>query len=79
VVRIALVQQRASEDREANRRRGLEAVEAAAGGGAGVVCFAELAFDTFYPAERATCSRWPNRCPDRPWRPSPSLRGRWGS
>lgn len=53
-MKIALVQQRATNDREANRRRGLEAVEAAARGGAEVVCFAELAFDPFYPQVRAT-------------------------
>ncbi|MCZ6596791.1 MAG: carbon-nitrogen hydrolase family protein [Planctomycetota bacterium] len=53
-MKIALVQQRASEDREANRRRGLEAVERAARDGARIVCFAELAFDRFHPQERAT-------------------------
>jgi N-carbamoylputrescine amidase len=52
--KIALVQQRATENREANRKRGLEAVEAAAEKGASVVCFAELAFDPFYPQDRAT-------------------------
>jgi N-carbamoylputrescine amidase len=52
-MRIALVQQSATEDREANRRRGLEAVEKAADQGAQVVCFAELAFDPFYPQEPA--------------------------
>jgi predicted amidohydrolase len=53
-MRIALVQQKASEDREANRRRGLAAVEEAARQGAQVVCFAELAFDPFYPQEPST-------------------------
>ncbi len=53
-MRIALVQQRALEDRNMNRRRGLEAVEAAAARGAQVICFAELAFDPFYPQEVAT-------------------------
>lgn len=54
MVKIALVQQKATEDREANRLRGLEAVETAARRGANVVCFAELAFDMFYPQDRAT-------------------------
>ena len=53
-MRIALVQQPASGDREANRRRGVEAVTKAAGDGAQVICFAELAFDPFYPQESAT-------------------------
>jgi N-carbamoylputrescine amidase len=48
------VQQPATHDREANRERGLAAVERAAAGGAKVVCFAELAFDRFYPQEVAT-------------------------
>ena len=53
-MKIALVQQPASADRDANRVRGLEAVERAASRGAELVCFAELAFETFYPQERAT-------------------------
>jgi N-carbamoylputrescine amidase len=51
-MKLALVQQKATEDREANRRRGVEAVESAAAKGAHVVCFAELAFDPFYPQEQ---------------------------
>ena len=57
MLKIALVQQKATEDREANRRRGLEAVERAAAQGAQVVCFAELAFDPFYPQTPATEDR----------------------
>jgi len=53
-VKIALTQQKASPDRKANRQRGLEAVERAAAQGAQVICFAELAFDPFYPQEQAT-------------------------
>jgi beta-ureidopropionase len=53
-MRIALVQQRATEDRQKNRDRGLEAIEKAAEQGAQIVCFAELAFEPFYPQERAT-------------------------
>ncbi|MHC4947553.1 MAG: nitrilase-related carbon-nitrogen hydrolase [Planctomycetota bacterium] len=48
-MRIALVQQPASSDRAANRRRGLAALRSAAADGARLVCFAELAFDPFYP------------------------------
>ncbi len=47
-VKIALVQQRASEDLEANREKGLAAVERAAATGAKIVCFAELAFEVAY-------------------------------
>lgn len=53
-VRIALVQQAASEDRRANVGRGLAAAHEAASAGAELICFAELAFDRFYPAERPT-------------------------
>jgi len=52
-MRVALVQQKAGHDREENRRRGLEALERAAGEGAKLVCFAELAFERFYPQEPA--------------------------
>jgi N-carbamoylputrescine amidase len=54
IVRLALVQQPAGEDRQANRERGLAALERAAGHGAQVVVFAELAFERFLPQERAT-------------------------
>jgi predicted amidohydrolase len=53
-MKIALVQQKASPDRKASRQRGLEAVEQAAAQGAQVICFAELAFDPFYPQDVAT-------------------------
>lgn len=53
-MRIALIQQRASNDRAANRAKGLEAAERAARQGARLICFAELAFDPFYPQEPAT-------------------------
>ncbi len=53
-MKIALVQQRALQDRDANLQRGLQAVRVAAEGGAQVICFSELAFDPFYPQERAT-------------------------
>jgi len=51
-MRIALVQQPATESREANRARGLKAADEAARLGAQLVCFAELAFDPFYPQAR---------------------------
>ncbi|UCG50809.1 MAG: carbon-nitrogen hydrolase family protein [Candidatus Latescibacterota bacterium] len=53
-MKIALIQQRATKDRDANRRRGVGAVREAVDHGAGVVCFAELAFEPFYPQEPAT-------------------------
>lgn len=48
-MRIALVQQHASPDRAMNLARGVEAVRAAALGGAQGVGFAELAFARFHP------------------------------
>lgn len=51
---IALIQQHATPDRDTNRRRGLEAVTRAAGEGAQVICFGELAFEPFYPQRPAT-------------------------
>lgn len=53
-MKIALVQQRAAFDREANTNKGLESVRRAAADGADLVCFAELAFEPFYPQRRAT-------------------------
>ncbi len=53
-MKIALVQQHAGLDQQKNRARGLAAVREAARGGAQVVCFAELAFDRFYPQLPAT-------------------------
>ncbi len=48
-MRIALVQQHATVDLEDNLRRGLESLTTAAADGAQLVCFAELAFEPFYP------------------------------
>lgn len=50
---IALVQQRATPDRADNVRRGLAALETAASHGARLVCFAELAFEPFWPQQPA--------------------------
>ncbi|HQR07244.1 MAG TPA: nitrilase-related carbon-nitrogen hydrolase [Gemmatales bacterium] len=51
--RIALIQQHATTDRQANLKRGLLALDQAAAQGAKLVCFAELAFDPFYPQQPA--------------------------
>ena len=48
-MKIALVQQKAGPDRSANLERGLAALGRAAAEGAGLVCYAELAFEPFYP------------------------------
>lgn len=56
-MKIALVQQHATEDRDFNRQRGLTAVREAAGRGAQIICFAELAFDLFYPQVPATLEK----------------------
>jgi N-carbamoylputrescine amidase len=52
-MKIALVQQHASHDKADNVARGLRAFEEAARGGAGLVAFAELAFEPFYPQNPA--------------------------
>lgn len=53
-MRLALVQQQATADRRRNVERGLAALAKAAGEGAQLVCFAELAFELFYPQRPAT-------------------------
>lgn len=53
-MRVALVQQHATQDKDDNLQRGLQALEDAAGNGAELVCFAELAFEPFYPQKPAT-------------------------
>jgi N-carbamoylputrescine amidase len=52
-MKIALIQQKASGAREANRQNGLAAVEKAAKNGAKIIGFAELAFEPFYPQKPA--------------------------
>jgi len=52
-MRVALVQQKATPDKQANVERGLVALEQAAGDGADVVCYAELAFELFHPQRPA--------------------------
>lgn len=48
-MRIALVQQKAGPDKKENVERGLAALERAAGHGARLIAFAELAFEQFHP------------------------------
>ena len=48
-MKIALIQQHATRDKASNVARGLAAVESAARNGAQLACFAELAFEWFYP------------------------------
>jgi len=52
-VKIALIQQYASPDKQDNIRRGLAAVDEAARNGAALAVFAELAFERFYPQHPA--------------------------
>ncbi len=56
-MKIALVQQPAAGDRSVNRQAGLAAVRRAAADGAQVICFAELAFEPFYPQQPATLEK----------------------
>ena len=53
-MKIALVQQHATTDKTENVSRGLAAVQRAAGLGARLVGFAELAFERFHPQRPAT-------------------------
>lgn len=52
-MKIALIQQHATMDKTANVARGLAALETAATNGAALACFAELAFEWFYPQRPA--------------------------
>jgi N-carbamoylputrescine amidase len=53
-LKIALIQQRASRDKQANIARGLASLETAARNGAALACFAELAFEWFHPQRPAS-------------------------
>ncbi|MFB3854669.1 MAG: nitrilase-related carbon-nitrogen hydrolase [Vicinamibacterales bacterium] len=57
-MRIALVQQKAGTDKAENVERGLAALETAAGNGANLVCYAELAFERFHPQYPAGPASW---------------------
>lgn len=48
-MRLALIQQHATSDKTENLARGLAAAREAAAQGADLICFAELAFEPFYP------------------------------
>ena len=52
-MKIALIQQHATENKAENVARGLAAIETAARNGAKLACFAELAFEWFYPQRPA--------------------------
>lgn len=52
-MKIALVQQHATAKKEENVKRGLAALAEAAARGAELVCYAELAFEPFYPQRPA--------------------------
>ncbi len=51
-LKIALIQQFAENDKAGNLQKGLQAAEEAAMNGAQIICFAELAFEPFYPQRR---------------------------
>lgn len=53
-MKIALIQQRATRDKQQNIARGLANLEAAARNGAALACYAELAFEWFHPQHPAT-------------------------
>ncbi len=48
-MKIALIQQHCTEDKKSNLQRGLDSARKAAKNGAQIICFAELAFEPFYP------------------------------
>jgi len=52
-LKIALIQQHATEDKENNFRRGVEAFEEAAKQGAKLIAFAELGLTYFYPQQQS--------------------------
>ncbi|WP_420454962.1 carbon-nitrogen hydrolase family protein [Rubrivirga sp.] len=56
-MRLALVQQPATDDLDDNLARGLAAFDRAADAGADLVAYAELAFSPFYPQRHATPER----------------------
>lgn len=48
-MKIALIQKHTSLDKRDNLKRGVEAIKEASSNGADIICFAELAFEPFYP------------------------------
>jgi N-carbamoylputrescine amidase len=55
-MKIALIQQHATRDKQSNISRGLAALDEAAASGAQLACFAELAFEWFHPQRPAAGS-----------------------
>lgn len=53
-MKIAVIQQHATRDKQANITRGLAALETAARNGATLACYAELAFEWFHPQHPAS-------------------------
>jgi N-carbamoylputrescine amidase len=53
VVRLALAPTLCRSGRDANLERGLQLIGQAAEQGAGLICFPEVSFDTFFPQYRA--------------------------
>ena len=53
-MKIALIQQSASNNVDANIKKGINSAKEAAENGANIVCFAELAFTPFYPQTQKT-------------------------
>jgi N-carbamoylputrescine amidase len=51
-MKIALIQQACSNDKAKNMERGVAAARKAAEQGANIICFAELAFEPFYPQHK---------------------------
>ena len=49
IMKIALIQQKDSSDKDANIEKGITNIKAAVKNGANIICFAELAFSPFYP------------------------------
>ncbi|MCF6342712.1 MAG: hypothetical protein L3J31_07915 [Bacteroidales bacterium] len=56
-MKIALVQQYATQDKQENMARGIAAFRQAAKSGAQLICFAELAFEPFFPQRKASGSQ----------------------
>ncbi|MCF6169405.1 MAG: hypothetical protein L3J66_00320 [Bacteroidales bacterium] len=56
-MKIALIQQHATQDKQENIARGIAAFKQAAASGAKLICFAELAFEPFFPQKKATGSQ----------------------
>ena len=57
-MKIALIQQHATQDKVSNVARGLSNLEAAARTGAQMACYAELAFEWFHPQRPASGDAW---------------------